>query len=183
MNKATYLNTLRSDLGCMPYNEVQEIIDEIDAHFEGGLSKGKTEEQISDELGDVHELAKSYINITPNKLPQVLRDNQEKKPVHKGARVFVILFNVFVGVPLAALWAAFDIWISYFIIWNTIGFAMRFAILGEVGAYLAAAILFQICSFFGLIVLICLAYFGISLLIRCGKRYLKWNRKIWTKGF
>ena len=61
--------------------------------------------------------------------------------------------------------------------------AMRMAILGEVGAYLATAILFQICSFFGLIVLLCLAYFGISLLIRCGKRYLKWNRKIWTKGF
>lgn len=183
MNKSEYLNSLQHDLGCMQYNEVQEIIAEISDHFEGGLSKGKTEEQIADELGDVHELAKSYINITPNKLPQALRDNQEKKPAPKGARVFVILFNVFVGGPLAIVWAALDIWLAGLTVTNFIGWIMRFAVMGELGAYLAAGILFQIATFFGTLALLCLVYFGISLWFRLGKKYLKWNRKIWTKGF
>lgn len=183
MNKAEYLDSLRSDLGVMPYNEVQEIVDEISAHFEGGLSKGKSEEQICDELGDVHELAKSYINITPNKLPAALRESAEKKPVSKGARVFVILFNIFVGAPLAFWWIVIDCGLVYSFVLNAIFFVARFTVMDSMGAYLVPAVIFQIASFFGLIVILCLGYFGITLFYRALKKYLRWNRKLWTKGF
>lgn len=183
MNKSEYLNSLQKDLGIMPFNEVQEIIDEISSHFDGGIAKGKSEAQICDELGDVHELAKSYINITPNKLPQVLRENSEKKPAPKGARVFVILFNVFVGVPIAFWWLVADLALVGAFVANSIWFAARFALLGSMGAYLTPAIMFQIASFFGLLVIAVLAYFGIRLFVKAISAYLRWNRKLWTKGF
>lgn len=184
MNKAEYLDLLRKDLGVIPYNEVQEIVAEINEHFEMAASKGKSEDTIAEELGDVHELAKSYINITPNKLPTALRENNAKKPVHKGARVFVILFNVFVGAPLGIAWVAADLALVYRLLIVEIPlFIARFALIGNVGAYLTAAIMFQIATFFGLIANICLIYFGISLFIRCFNKYLRWNRKIWNKGF
>lgn len=183
MNKATYLELLRKDLGVMPYAEVQEIVEEINNHFEFAADKGKSEEQIAEELGDVHDLAKSYINITPNKLPVALRESKTATPAPKGARVFVILFNVFVGAPLGFLWAAADIALIYRLFIDITLFIARFALFGSVGGYLTAAIMFQIASFFALIVNICVIYFGVSLFIRCLNKYLRWNRKLWNKGF
>ena len=57
MNKKEYLDCLSRELGSLPYNDVKEITDEIEAHFDMAMAEGKTEEQISDDLGDVKELA------------------------------------------------------------------------------------------------------------------------------
>lgn len=183
MTKAEYLKLLSTDLSCMPYGEVQDIIDEIGSHFDTAIERGKTEDQIAVELGDVHELAKSYINITPNKLPAVLRENSEKKPAPKGARVFVILFNVFVGAPIGLWWAAIDIALVYAFVSNLIFFIARWTMISDLGVYITPAIMFQISSFFGLLVILVLAYFGIRLLIKALSSYLRWNRKLWVKGF
>ena len=155
----------------------------IVSHVEVAMSKGKTEDQICEELGDVHELAKSYLNITPNKLPKSLRETKTETETPTGSRVFVVLFNIFIGVPIALWWAILDILGCVSLVGNIIFFITRFAIIGDAGAYLAPLIMFQLATFFGILFGVCLLYFGISLLFRALKKYIRWNRKLWVKGF
>lgn len=60
MNKVGYLNTLRECLSSLPQDEIEDIIRDYREHFDVGISKGKTEEEISEELGNPVEIAKEY---------------------------------------------------------------------------------------------------------------------------
>ena len=182
MNKKEYLDLLGKELGSLPYSDVKEITDEIDAHFEMAKSEGKTEEQIADELGDVHELAKAYINCTPYKLPQVLKDKEPQKQSTVGARIFSI-FICILAVPITFCWVSFDAKIASSIIAMSGAFIFRFAHFADFGAYRFAQIMNQIGSCFGIVFLACLLYFGIKLLIVAGKKFVRFNRKLWTRGF
>ncbi|GFN35760.1 hypothetical protein TXYLGN1_15470 [Tepidimicrobium xylanilyticum] len=60
MNRTEYINTLRNGLMGLPENEIMDILYDYEEHFEIGLSKGKSEEEIARELGDPRNIAKSY---------------------------------------------------------------------------------------------------------------------------
>lgn len=60
MNREKYLKQLKFALEGLPEDEVQDILYDYEEHFAIGLSKGKSEEEISMELGDPGEVANNY---------------------------------------------------------------------------------------------------------------------------
>ena len=60
MNKREYLFQLERYLQGFPEGEVVDILSDYEEHFHIGISKGKTEEEISNELGMPREIAKTY---------------------------------------------------------------------------------------------------------------------------
>ena len=114
MNKSEYLNKLTNELGHMPYGDVKDIIQSMEEHFDEGVSEGRSEEEIAASLGDPAELAAEFKDGA--KFKQVMK-RRKLSDNFKGpdgrSRIFVILFNVFLGVwcwliLLAAIFAAFS---------------------------------------------------------------------------
>ena len=182
MKKREYLDLLGGQLSGLPYGDVKEIVDEIDAHFESGMAAGKTEDEISDGLGSPIELAKAYLDDEPQKLPAVLRKEEVKGP-SKGARVFVVLFSIFVGAPITLCWSALDCWLVECAVKGLIFSLVNFFAIGSFGSYVLSGVLFELMVFFGSIFFACAAYFGIKYIYVCGKKFFKWNKKLWTRGF
>lgn len=60
MNRKEYLDRLRISLQGLPIAEIEDILSDYEEHFDIGISKGKSEEEISKELGDPREVASSY---------------------------------------------------------------------------------------------------------------------------
>lgn len=58
MTKNEYLEKLKEILTGIETDLAREIVEDYEEHFEMGLKKGKTEEQICEELGDINEIAK-----------------------------------------------------------------------------------------------------------------------------
>ncbi len=61
MKKHEFLDLLRFYLEPLPKTVAKEIVEEYRAHFEEGIAHGKTEEEISRELGSPGEIAKEYL--------------------------------------------------------------------------------------------------------------------------
>ena len=60
MNREEYLRRLRISLHELPIGEIEDILSDYEEHFDIGISKGKTEEEISKELGNPKEVANNY---------------------------------------------------------------------------------------------------------------------------
>lgn len=60
MNKKDYLTKLKIALQGLPIEEVEDILSDYEEHFQIGISKGKSEEEIAHELGDPREVAAGY---------------------------------------------------------------------------------------------------------------------------
>lgn len=58
MNKDHYLKLLKRYLGHINNDEKQDILNEYETHFYSGKQEGKSEEQISQELGNPKSIAK-----------------------------------------------------------------------------------------------------------------------------
>lgn len=67
MNKRDYLDLLRYYLRDLPDVMVNDIIYDYEEHFNAGIENGKTEEQISEELGSPDDIAKEYLNFSSYK--------------------------------------------------------------------------------------------------------------------
>lgn len=67
MNRKQYMEKLKAVLQCFEQELQEEIISDYEEHYEIGLQMGKTEEQISEELGDIDELVKELKKIEPRK--------------------------------------------------------------------------------------------------------------------
>lgn len=62
MTRQEYLSAIRKELSSLSESEVNDIIRDFDEHFEVGLSQGKTEHEISAELGDPVSVARTYFD-------------------------------------------------------------------------------------------------------------------------
>ena len=185
MNKTEYLNKLSNELGHMPYGDVKDIIQSIEEHFEEGAGEGRSEDEIAQSLGDPKELAAEFKDGA--KFKQIMKKRKMsdsfKGPDGRG-RIFVIVFNVFVGfwmwlILLAAIVAAF---------------MFLAADLGIVGVIVASMILGKITEFlvpfiFLVLTLLCVAVFLVVLVIlgikyygRGLKSYIRWNKNVWNYG-
>lgn len=60
MNREEYISRLKLSLQSLPMDELNDILSDYEEHFDIGISKGKSEEEISRELGDPREVANSY---------------------------------------------------------------------------------------------------------------------------
>jgi uncharacterized membrane protein len=185
MNKSEYLNKLTNELGHMPYGDVKDIIQSMEEHFEEGVSEGRSEEEIAASLGDPAELAQEFKDGA--KFKQVMK-RRKLSDNFKGpdgrSRIFVILFNIFVGVEcwlilLAAIFAAF------------MCLAGDAALIGLIVAGLITGVLteFLVPFIFLILTLVCVAIFLIALLIlgikyyvKGLKSYIRWNKNVWNYG-
>lgn len=70
MNKKDYLDLLRYYLRDLPDIVVEDIVYDYEEHFNIGLAKGKTEEEIAKELGYPDDVAKEYLKGDFNKRPE-----------------------------------------------------------------------------------------------------------------
>ncbi len=187
MNRQEYLKKLETSLGSMSYKEVKDILAEIDSHFAAGAAKGKSEEELADELGSPEYLARAYMEGT--QLPKALRKQPEVKPAkapeddNVAEKLFVIFFNLLVAVPLwlALLCALVSACILELgVIAALVGLVVA---LPNFGAFLAAGIAFALAIFFAIVVIAVLLYFGIKYFAVGTKYYIRWNKKIWKSGF
>ena len=62
MTRQEYLSAIRKVLSSLTESEVNDIVRDFDEHFEVGLSQGKTEHEISAELGDPVSVARTYFD-------------------------------------------------------------------------------------------------------------------------
>ncbi|MDZ5255118.1 DUF4097 family beta strand repeat-containing protein [Clostridium sp. LIBA-8841] len=60
MTKQEYLNELRRNLRGFSQEEIDDILYDYEEHFSIGLSSGKTEEEIAEDLGDPKDIAEQY---------------------------------------------------------------------------------------------------------------------------
>lgn len=189
MNRVEFINTLKIELGNLPPSEVEDILYDYEEHFEVGLSKGKTEEEIARELGNPKSIAKSYkVNYKIN--------NAENNPSTKNlfsailAAVSLGFFNlVFVLGPFLGL-------VGLLIGTYGIGFGLSIAGIGllfrtfleplfphyiDLNVHAITSISFGIGLFaLGLLILIGCVYLT-KYLYQVIIKYLRWNINIITK--
>lgn len=197
MTREEYLATLKRELKTLGENELTEICGDFEEHFSIGLSQGKTEHEISAELGDPRNVAETYLSENIEKtsgyrataentaaVTQAVASNPLPEKDLTGPRLFVILFNIFFMV-----WVAVSVYSTVLSLWLlTFGllaasvalFAVLFTVstAAATGIALAAVavLMFAICS--GII-----NYFLTKLTVYATGEYIKWNTKIYNEGF
>ncbi|NLV88874.1 MAG: DUF4097 family beta strand repeat protein [Tissierellia bacterium] len=102
MNKKEYLAKLRMYLQGLPISELEDIISDYDEHFNVGISKGKSEEEISKELGDPKEVALSYKNT----IEANYEENRYER--RKGTNWLAIIVGTLLIVTVISLISLFD---------------------------------------------------------------------------
>ncbi len=79
MTKSQFMNTLKSNLTGFSTKEIEEILYDYEEHFNIGLSSGKTEKEIIEELGDPIVTAKQYVDSrTPSRDIVSYKDNSKE---------------------------------------------------------------------------------------------------------
>jgi uncharacterized membrane protein len=58
MNRSQFLSSLRQGLSGLPADEIEEIVNDYDAHFTDGIAAGRSEESIAEALGNPARLAR-----------------------------------------------------------------------------------------------------------------------------
>ncbi|NLM97638.1 MAG: DUF1700 domain-containing protein [Halanaerobiaceae bacterium] len=64
MTRNEFLESLRKELSSLPPDELEDILYDFEEHFNIGLEKGQSEEEITKKLGDPARLARSYRAIS-----------------------------------------------------------------------------------------------------------------------
>lgn len=183
MNRDEFMKILRKELSGLPRPEIEDIIYDYEEHFEIGIHKGKTEEEIAKELGNPKNIAKSY-------KASFKIDEAEKNPTASNlfkailAAMALGFFNLVVVlapfiVIVALLFSLYAISVGFIIggvgsFFGTIAAPFLPAKI-NIGMNPLASISFGI-GFTALGVLIMLGCFYLTKLLYNGIiRYLKWN--------
>ena len=185
MNKSEYLKKLTNELGHMPYGDVKDIIQSMEEHFDEGVSEGRSEEEIAASLGDPSELALEFKDGA--KFKQVIKKRKLadnfKGPDGRG-RIFVIIFNAFVGIEcwlilLAAIIAAFCFLAGDCAI---TGLIVAGLIMGKLTEFLVPFIFLVLTLICVAIFLVILLILGIKYYVKGLKSYIRWNKHVWNYG-
>jgi len=108
MNRKEYLNTLKSYLSGLREGELREILLDYEEHFNIGCEKGKTDDEISLELGTPKEVAESILSTIHADANNTNVTSQDKNPNDSARRflIFLLLLGlnlVFILGPVAAV--------------------------------------------------------------------------------
>lgn len=95
MTKHDYLNALKLHLNGLHYDEITEILSDIEEHFDLGIENGRSEAEIAEALGSPQLMALGL--ITEN-----TRDEKKDKPLAKGVSL-MRLWMVFIGIGFTNL--------------------------------------------------------------------------------
>ena len=96
MNQDDFLAQLREYLYGLAKEEIHDIIQDYKEHFLIGLSKGKSEQEISRELGDPRTIAKGFINIGQR---PVKKNNMVRNIL---IAILVVIILLFIIIPIVA---------------------------------------------------------------------------------
>jgi len=110
MNKEQFLTLLRIGLKDMPVKEMNELLEDYETHYAFGLQEGRTEEEISVELGDPLELAvEAMAEFERNHVPARPTSTHITRTTFTVVGLFILNF-VFAVIPVAiTIWA---VWLS-----------------------------------------------------------------------
>lgn len=103
MNRNDYINKLRINLQGLPNSEIQDILSDYEEHFGIGISKGKSEEEISNELGDPREVAEGYQST--NKSNESVNESSNHTTNNNDNSKKFVLALLLIGVNLVVLFA------------------------------------------------------------------------------
>ncbi|TJX14298.1 DUF1700 domain-containing protein [Tissierella creatinini] len=181
MKKIEYLNHLKTNLQGLPNEEINDILSDYEEHFQIGISKGKTEEEISHELGDPKEIAAGYkLNLKSNQ-PSDESTTTTTNDNTKRFLVALLLIIVNVMVLSAPVMALLGILVGLFgmgigFAFGGLGLLLRlpFVLIGNSPHILTSLGLGFGLGALGLLVLILGAVIVKHLIILI-KKYVKWN--------
>ena len=184
MTKTAYMDKLKAYLHSLPSEELEDILSDYDEHFEVGLSKGKTAEEISKELGDPYDISRNYVSI--NSIANIpIRNNNNKGLI---ITILLIAFNVIIVlgpyVSIVALLIAMYISGISFIFG---GIALLFGNIFNITRVIPQP---HILTSFGFgiglsslgILTIILGIYLSRLLIDLTKKYISWNMEVVNRG-
>lgn len=141
MDKKNYLDLLKYYLKDLPDNVIEDIIIDYDQHFAEGVQNGKTEEQISKELGRPEYIAREYLRFEPNIRRKVKAnsDNMADKNENKTLKYILIAVGLIVLSPviLGVLSSIVGLIVGAFILSIALvvgGIAIVFALIAGAGA-------------------------------------------------
>lgn len=200
MTREEYIAALKKQLSVLSESEVTDICGDFEEHFSIGLSQGKTEHEISAELGDPKTVADTYLSDNMDAASGYKATAQNSEAISRkidqanakggktpddlfGARLFVVLFNL-----LFMVWVALSVYGTLIGFWGvTIGL-----IAGAIGLLVAIAIAPIIAAglIVGALAMICFALcsgvinFFLTKWVAMGtKTYIEWNKKLYNEGF
>jgi uncharacterized membrane protein len=76
MTRDEYISTLKNALASMPEADISDIARDFEEHFDVGLSQGKTEHEISAELGDPTTVAQTYFEPGLQDIGHTMEENK-----------------------------------------------------------------------------------------------------------
>lgn len=207
MTRNEYILELTKALSAMPYSEVNEIKNDIEAHFDEASAAGKSEEETAAALGDINDLAEEFLAGTSFKdavrklsKAEKIRKQQEKSAEyikeHKYAEVSkvetsymnnkegnkwaVVLLNIIFGVPLGLL-------ILFTLIGIGLGVVFAFIITGLLAIAVPFSGSFIVPTLFLTLAVLCVTLAALFLLILGVKYfayglkgYINWNKAVWN---
>lgn len=186
MTKKEYLDKLTKELGSMSYNDVKEILGDIENHFDESIMAGKTEEEAAAQLGDPSELAADYKEGMT--LPVILRKKEQKaanpavQEPTAATVTFVVLITLFVAIPT---------WITLFgIVLSIVLTELAIAACGLgllctcwfYGPFLASGLLCGLALLFFAIFGYAVSYFSVKYFVLGTKWYIKAMKSVWKNG-
>lgn len=186
MTKKEYLDKLAKELGSMSYNDVKDILSDIENHFEESKIAGKTEEEAAAQLGDPSELAADYKEGMT--LPTILKKKEQKAAAPKAQEptsqtvCFVLLITLFVAIPAWITLLGIVLGITF------IELAVAAAALALLitcwfyGPFLASGLLFGLALLFFAVFGYAVTFFAIKYFVLGTKWYIESMKKIWKNG-
>lgn len=190
MNRQEYILRLKAGLQGMPATEIQDILSDYEEHFDIGISKGKTEEEISKELGDPNTIAGNYkSSYNQSNYDQTISANYSNDNTRKLIMIFLLgLFNIIIvlGPYLAILGMLLSIYglgLAFILGGISLMLGLPFAFLHFISnPHILTSLSFGIgLGSLGILAII-LAVFLTKLIYQLTVKYIKWNVDLVNKG-
>lgn len=182
MNKEKFLYRLKAMLSTLSAEECADILYDYEEHFRAGLEAGKTEEEISRELGDPEELAMTFTERCEAAPPGPRSVPKASKPLLIFSLFFLdVCIALPVGCSLVSLWAAL-LGLALGLVALSSGLLVNF--LPNSFPYMPdLARIFMGISMAGLTVLTAIGlWFCVKSSCRMFVRYVRWHKKIIQGG-
>lgn len=187
MTKKEYLDKLTRELGSMSYNDVKEILGDIENHFDESALAGKTEEEAAAMLGDPSELAADYKDGMT--FPTIMRKKEQKaanKPAVQeptsSTVAFVILITIFVAIPAWVTLLGIVLSIIAIELGIVAGAIALLCTCWTFGPFLTSGLLCGLTLLFFGIFGYAVTFFSIKYFIVGTKWYIDSMKKIWKNG-
>ena len=178
MNKDQFLKQFRKGINAMPMKEQDELLEDYETHFAFGEQAGKTEDEISLELGDPLELAQEVMEEYSRNSPAT-----NKKSESMSRTVFTVIGLFSLNFILAVVPVGISIWATWFSLLISAGamtiapvlVLVDFIINGKfiAGTFFAAIAISGIGILFG----IACKSLG-TMLLKVTKSYYHWNIRV-----